>query len=222
MTSVQGAVFIKTSPVCSNRRRKSLNILAIVLALSLAPKWVWAKDTKVRFTATIDRIIGIEAVNFSDANNTLQGEITFSFSNYLEPGFYDGHTWQNAVKQITFGPPINATFSGMGVAMYPNQKFISVFYDADKCPHTGIVCAANGTSKFTLSDGSEIDLKALNYHIHQPYSEVTNPQLANVIERFVTHAGDGTTIALVRYHYRGKTSREPALTVLMTINTIEH
>jgi hypothetical protein len=193
--------------------------LTILLAVSIASPSIWANDTKIQFTATIDRIVGLEGANLSEASNEVHGEITFSPSNYLEPGFYDGHTWQNAVKQITFGAPINARFSGMGVTMYPDQNFISVFYNSDKCPHIAIVCAADGTAKFTLGNGTEMDLNALSYHIHQPYSEATSPQLHAVIERFITHAGDGTTKALVRYH--GETSREPILTIVMTINSIE-
>lgn len=222
MQYVKQIAFMNLITTCLKERWKlspGLRFIALLLALTVTPEAIWANEIKVRFTASIDRIVGLEGVTLPAASNKVQGEIWFKQSNHLEPGFYDGHTWQNAVKRITFEAPINATFSGMGVSLYPDQKFISVFYDPDRCSDKGIMCSASGKSKFKMSDGTEIDLKALSYHLHQPDSENTPAQLAAVIERFIEHAGKGTTKALVRF--QSKNSSEPVLTLLMTIDSVE-
>lgn len=210
---------IKACLTTAERIRSNFPLLTILFSLAMAPQFTWASDTEVSFTATIDRIIGLEGVSLSSASKTVRGKITFTKSNRLEPGFYDGHTWQNAVKQLSFGAPINATFSGMGVTLYPDHNFISVFYDPTKCPHVGIVCGASGSSKFAIPEGTEKELQALSYHFHQPDSQTTPPKQAAVIKRFIAHADAKTTKVLVRYHDNDPS--EAVLTLVMTIIGIE-
>lgn len=210
---------IKSTLIDRWKLPKGFWFLSIPFWLALTPQAIMANDTTINFTATIDRIVGLEGATLSSTVNEVKGEMTFTDSNHLEPGFYDGHTWQNAVKQISFGAPINAAFAGMGVALYPDQHFISVFYSPDKCPQIGIVCSASGTSKFTLPDGTQPDLTALSYHIHLPLNENPQPKLEDVIERFIVDTGNGTTKVLVRYSHED--SDESILTLVMTINALE-
>lgn len=143
-------------------------------------------------------VISGELLEGSEVAVTLTLEETKRFRGSTGEGALN--YWQNTVKSIVFGEPLNATFEGIYLGLNPSLEQLTVSYDIDKCSTQPVLtCSVEAESHLVkVKNSTDKKYRAIDYLLIQPGMTDENIQYSEAVDLLVNGVPDGKTKIIVK------------------------
>ncbi len=192
-------------------------ICTVALAWLFAfPSLTVASDSyDLTFSAVVDRLIvpgkhtlsgGLEEGDVLTGSLSMVETERFKGTSVTENGGLQ--YWQNTVKSMKFGEPLNVSFEGIYMGLNPSLEQLTISFDAEKCNTQPVLkCSVQGDELLAeVSDSSTKSYSPIDYLLIHPGLKDSSIEFSEAIDLLVDGVPNGDSKVILKMGASGNDS----------------
>jgi hypothetical protein len=174
-----------------------------ILTLALSSSITASETLNLEFNAVVDRIIapGKLTLPIDVAEGVeITGSVALVETKRNSGSINGGVFWQNTVKAMVFGEPLNAKFEGVYLGLNESAEQLTISYEANKCAAQPVLeCSVEG-GQLSVKDADQADsiYSPIEYLLIQPGVKDADIEFSEAVNQLVEGISNEETKIIIK------------------------